>query len=75
MEQRISLLTLGVSDLRRSRGFYESFGWRGQQVQDTVFFPAGGMALVLWDRRKLAADAGVDGKVAHGFGASRWRTT
>ena len=58
MEQRLSLLTLGVDDLERSRTFYEQLGWRGQQVQETVFFQAGGMALVLWDRAKLAADVG-----------------
>lgn len=44
MEQRVSMITLGVSDLVRSRTFYEDLGWRGQQVQDTVFFQAGGYA-------------------------------
>ncbi len=44
MEQRISLVTLGVSDLARARGFYERLGWRGaQQPDDEVcFFQAGG---------------------------------
>lgn len=59
MEQRVSLVTLGVSDLRRAKAFYEQLGWRGQEVEETVFFQAGGQALVLWDRSKLAADAGV----------------
>lgn len=59
MEQRVSLITLGVDDLARARSFYERLGWRGQQAQDTVFFQAGPMALVLWDRRSLAADTGV----------------
>jgi catechol 2,3-dioxygenase-like lactoylglutathione lyase family enzyme len=67
MEQRISLITLGVSDLGRSRAFYESLGWRGQEVEETAFFPAGGLAMVLWDRRKLAADAGVAGDATEGF--------
>lgn len=60
MEQRISLVTLGVTDLERSRRFYEALGWRGQVVEETVFFQAGGQALVLWSRDELAADSGVE---------------
>jgi predicted lactoylglutathione lyase len=60
MEQRVSLITLGVADLRRSRSFYERLGWRGQEVEETMFFQAGGQAVVLWDRAKVAADAGMD---------------
>jgi uncharacterized protein len=50
MEQRVSLVTLGVSDLARSRGFYEALGWSGaQQPDDEVcFFQAGGMVFGLW---------------------------
>lgn len=50
MEQRISLITLGVGDLARARGFYEALGWSGaQQPDDEVcFFQAGGMAFGLW---------------------------
>lgn len=59
MEQRISMVTLGVSDLPRARRFYEAMGWRGQEVEETVFFQAGGMALVLWNIDKLAKDTGV----------------
>ncbi|UQN28566.1 VOC family protein [Brachybacterium kimchii] len=59
MDQRITLITLGVSDLRRSTSFYEALGWRGQEVEETVFFQAGGMGLVLWSREKLARDSGV----------------
>lgn len=59
MEQRISIVTLGVKDVSRSRRFYEALGWRGQEAEETVFFQAGGQAVVLWDREKLAADAGV----------------
>lgn len=59
MEQRLSLVTLGVDDVERARAFYERLGWRGQTVQGTVFFQAGGSALVLWSRELLAADAGV----------------
>jgi predicted lactoylglutathione lyase len=60
MEQRVSLITLGVADLRRSCVFYEQLGWRGQEVEETVFFQAGGQALVLWGRGKVATDAGID---------------
>jgi uncharacterized protein len=59
MEQRISLITLGVADVSRARTFYERLGWRGQEAEETVFFQAGGMALILWGRAKLAADSGV----------------
>ena len=67
MEQRISLITLGVTDVSRARTFYERLGWQGQEVEETVFFQAGGMALVLWAGDKLAVDAGVEGRTAGGF--------
>jgi predicted lactoylglutathione lyase len=67
MEQRLSLVTLGVTDLARARQFYEQLGWRGQEVEETVFFQAGGMAIVLWGADKLAADAGVAGRDGDGF--------
>jgi predicted lactoylglutathione lyase len=60
VEQRISLITLGVADLSRSRVFYERLGWHGQEVEETVFFQAGGMGLVLWQEQKLADDVGLD---------------
>ena len=60
MEQRVSIITLGVADLGRSRAFYEQLGWHGQEVEETVFFQAGGQAVVLWGRDKVAADAGID---------------
>jgi uncharacterized protein len=59
VDKRISLVTLGVDDLARARGFYAALGWVGQEVEETVFVQAGPMALVLWDRGKLAADSGV----------------
>jgi uncharacterized protein len=67
MEQRISLVTLGVADLGRARRFYESLGWRGQEVEETVFFQAGGGALVLWARDRLAADSGLADDRPPGF--------
>ncbi len=68
MEQRVSLITLGVRDLGVARAFYEELGWRGQQVAETVFFQAGGQALVLWSREALAADGGVRDDDEGGFG-------
>jgi catechol 2,3-dioxygenase-like lactoylglutathione lyase family enzyme len=59
MEQRLSIVTLGVSDIARARTFYEALGWSGQEVEQTVFFQAGGLAITLWGRDKLADDAGV----------------
>lgn len=68
MEQRLSLVTLGVTDVARARRFYEDLGWSGQQVQETVFLQAGGIVLVLWSRAALAADAGVADDDGSGFG-------
>jgi predicted lactoylglutathione lyase len=67
MEQRISLLTLGVDELGRARAFYERLGWAGQETEETVFFQAGGIAVVLWSREKLAADCGLPDARAGGF--------
>ena len=54
MEQRVSLITLGVSDLERGRRFYES------PDDDVAFFQTGGMIVALWDRASLAEDSGVE---------------
>jgi predicted acetyltransferase/predicted lactoylglutathione lyase len=67
MEQRVSLITLGVADVKRSRAFYERLGWQGQQVDDTVFFRVGAIALVLSGRDKLAFDCGLHDEQAGGF--------
>ena len=52
MEQRISLVTFGVSDLPRARAFYEALGWSGAQQPDDeiAFFQAGGMVFGLWTK-------------------------
>ena len=62
MKQRVSLITLGVSDLGRARGFYEALGWEtGAAPEDDVaFFQAGDMVFALWDRVKLAEDSAVE---------------
>jgi uncharacterized protein len=67
MDQRVSLITLGVEDLKRSRSFYDQLGWHGQEVEETVFFQAGGSAVVLWSREKLAADCGISDDASGGF--------
>jgi predicted lactoylglutathione lyase len=68
MEPRISLVTLGVADIARAKSFYERLGWRGQETQETVFIQAGGLALILWGRDKLAADCGLEDRGPGGFG-------
>ena len=79
MEQRLSLITLGVADLDRALAFYERLGWGGQRVQETVFFQAGPIGLALWGRGELAADSGLDDTGSDGFGGIalahnvRWR--
>ena len=61
MEQRLSLVTLGVSDLARAKAFYEALGWQGRQPSDdVVFFQAGGMVVALWGREQLAEDSTVE---------------
>jgi predicted lactoylglutathione lyase len=61
MEQRLSLITLGISDLDRSRKFYEALGWKtgAAPADDVAFFQAGGMVFALWGRSKLAEDSAV----------------
>ena len=60
MEQRVSLITLGVADLGRSLRFYEGLGWRrGNDHVEVVFFQAGGLVLGLFAWEALAADAGL----------------
>jgi predicted lactoylglutathione lyase len=68
MEQRISLITLGVTDLNRSREFYERLGWRRSmaKAEGIAFFQTGGMALALYPREELAKDANV-AATGHGF--------
>ena len=71
MEQRVSLITLGVANLERSKEFYERLGWRRSMAnaEGVVFFQAGGMALALYPRRDLAKDANIvdDGRSFSGI--------
>ncbi len=60
MEQRISLVTLGVADLDSAHDFYRALGWESRPREgDVVFFSLGGMVLALWDRAALAEDSTV----------------
>lgn len=71
MKQAISVVTLGVSDLRRSRAFYEQMGWRASSASqgEITFFDVGGLVLALFKSSALADDAGVsaDGTGFTGF--------
>lgn len=62
MEQRISLITLGVIDLELSRTFYRNLGWEEHpsSTKDVTFFQAGGTVFALWARTQLAEDSGVE---------------
>lgn len=64
MDQRVSLITLGVSDVGAAQRFYEALGWRrdggvDDESDHVVFFQTGGVIVALWDRAKLAEDSGV----------------
>jgi len=61
MEQRFSLVTLGVTDLPRARAFYEQgLGWaRGNTEDEVAFYQLPGVVLALWSRTELASDAAV----------------
>lgn len=62
MEQRLSLVTLGVTDLKKSRDFYRHLGWKesDQSDDDIAFFQAGGIVFGLWSRASLAEDSAVE---------------
>jgi uncharacterized protein len=61
VEQRVSLITLGVADLPRARQFYEALGWEvSDDPEETVFFQAGGMIVALWSRKSLEEDSDVE---------------
>ena len=55
MEQRITLVTLGVSDYGRAKAFYEALGWSpALEVDETAFFQGNGIILALWGRESSA---------------------
>jgi uncharacterized protein len=60
MDQRVTLITLGVADHAAARAFYERLGWECTlEAEETVFFQTGCMVVALWSRDKLAADSAV----------------
>ncbi len=61
MDQRVSLITLGVADIPRSKAFYMALGWApaNPDNDEVSFFQAGCIAFALWDRTLLAEDSGV----------------
>ena len=62
MDPRISLITLGVTDMKRSRAFYETLGFvaSSQSNDNVTFFQAGGLIFGLYGHAELAEDATVD---------------
>jgi uncharacterized protein len=69
VRQSVSLVTLGASDYDRAKAFYEALGWSvAWEAQETSFFQANGVVLVLWGREKLAADMGVHDEAARWSG-------
>src|SRR2546423_13664236 len=75
MEQRVSLITLGVRDLKNARAFYERLGWKtgAGPDDDVVFFQAGGIVFALWDRARLAEDSTVKDSGGWGGGAPAYQ--
>lgn len=63
MQQRLTLVTLGVRDLERAIAFYGALGWREHSSSvegEVAFFDTGALVVALWGRGKLAEDSGVD---------------
>jgi hypothetical protein len=65
MDQRLSLITLGVGDVSRARAFYEALGWHldggvDDESDHVAFFQTPACILALWGRQKLATDSGVE---------------
>lgn len=62
MEPRLSLVTLGVENVARARGFYERLGFEAapSSNENVTFFPAGGVVLALFGRAALAKDASTE---------------
>lgn len=69
MEQRLSLVTLGVADIAASTTFYERLGWKpgGSSNEQVTFFQMNGMILGLYGREPLADDIGLPSGAGSGF--------
>jgi predicted lactoylglutathione lyase len=67
MEQRVSMVTLGVADVPAARAFYERLGWTVTFTDgDIVMFQAGTMIVSIWWRDKLDVDGGVADRGGYG---------
>ena len=61
MDQRVSLVTLGVYDLDRATAFYNAMGWsQAASPEGVVFFQTGDMVIALWERAALEVDSCVE---------------
>ena len=72
MEQRLSIVTLGVGDLAASRAFYEALGWRvasEENVDSIVCFTLNGIGFALYPRAMLEEDIGSRGSGGNATGA------
>lgn len=69
MDQRLSLVSLGVADLAASTAFYERLGWTagGPSNDQVTFFQMNGMILGLYGREPLADDIGLESAAGSGF--------
>ncbi len=68
MEQRISLITLAVTDMERSAAFYEALGWKRVESPDGVIaFDLIGQTLGLYSKDALARDMGIEESDITGF--------
>ena len=62
MEQRISIITLGVSDLKKARAFYDALGWQvasEEEAENIVAYDLQSMALTLYPWEKMAEEVGI----------------
>ena len=78
MEQRLSIVTLGVDDLQRARAFYEALGWRvaSEELADSIVcFTLNGIGFALYPRKKLIEDIGPGPAAARRPARSPWPTT
>lgn len=68
MEQRVSLITLGVADLERAAAFYEALGWARVDSPDGVIaFDLIGQTLGLYPKVALAEELGMEASTIGGF--------
>ena len=68
MEQRVSLITLGVEDLGKSAAFYQALGWNREKTDDAgiIVFNLLSQVLGLYPKAELAKDMGLDPAVLGG---------